>query len=62
MKWVAESPNFDKSKWSGSADAQDEQGNMHIYNILNKLPVFREERDRFVCALALCSSKVSRKW
>lgn len=60
IQFLKESPHFDKSKWTASLEALEEQNGASMYNILTKLDTFRDERDMFICTLALCTSKVSQ--
>lgn len=60
IKHIEDGPNFDKSKWTSALEALDEQTGGNRYNILAKLPIFQEERDQFVCTLALLSNAVKK--
>lgn len=58
IKQIEDGPNFDKSKWSSSMEALDEHIGAARYNIVAKLPTFQEERDRYMCTLALIANTV----
>eukprot|EP00051_Salpingoeca_urceolata_P004991 m.69469 g.69469 ORF g.69469 m.69469 type:complete len:1254 (+) comp13989_c0_seq2:242-4003(+) len=57
MSFVQKSKNFDETKWTAHREANDARIGDVRYNIVDKMPAFKQQRDAFMAELSLVTAK-----